>query len=101
MTDATYVRPHVEWRALEFGPGSLTAALSGVASFAVEPTSTPSGERPLGFELDPTLVYESHDAFSVAAEYAVFFPFSGFDNVDSGLSAKPAQLARLRLAMRF
>lgn len=101
VTDATYVRPHAEWRVAEFGPGRLTASLSGIASFAVQPTSTPGGTRPLGFELDPTLVYESHDAFSVAAEYAVLFPFSGLDNVEEGLSAKPAQLARLRLAMRF
>jgi uncharacterized protein (TIGR04551 family) len=101
VTDATYVRPHLTWRALEFGPGQLTAALSGVASFANQPTSTPGGERPLGFEIDPTLVYESHDMFQLAFEYAYFIPFAGLDNPEAGLAARPAQLGRLRLTMRF
>ncbi len=101
VTDAVYLRPHLQWRVFDLGPSRLTASLAAVFSMAVYPESTPGGERPLGLELDPTLTYEATDGFKVAAEYAVLFPFSGLDNVLMGMKAKPAQLLRFRLHFAF
>ncbi|HOX46723.1 MAG TPA: TIGR04551 family protein [Myxococcota bacterium] len=101
VTDAVYVRPHARYRLLQVGQGELVAQLSAVASFAVEPASTPGGERPLGVELDPTLAYVNELGFQVVADYAVLFPLGGLDNPAQGLSAKPAQLFQVRLAYGF
>ena len=39
--------------------------------------------------------------WSIVLEYAALFPLAGLDNPELGLSAKPAQLLRLRLAYGF
>lgn len=101
VTDVVYVRPHLRWRLIDAGPGSLTFSAAGVVSFAVEPTSTPNGTRPLGLELDPSLTWTHVDGFSIAFDSAVLFPLSAFDNAAQGLSARPAALARLRLNWGF
>ena len=101
VTDAGYVRPHVEWRFLDLGAGRFSVNLAAIASFAVEPTSAPGEKSPLGLELDPTFVYESRDGFMLALDYAALFPFEGLDNPAAGLSARPAQLCRLRLHFAF
>jgi uncharacterized protein (TIGR04551 family) len=101
VTDAFYVRPHLDWRVADLGPGQLSFSLAAIASFALYASSTPGNSRPLGVELDPTLMYESHYGFQGALEYGVLFPLSGLDNVEQGLSAKTAQMFRLRLAYVF
>ncbi|MDX9720198.1 MAG: TIGR04551 family protein [Myxococcota bacterium] len=101
VTDAVYIRPHLDWRIADLGPSALTASLFAVASMAVEPNSTPGGERPLALELDPTIAYGSDDGFRAALEYAVLIPFSGLDNRLSGQSASAAQMLRLRLHYVF
>ncbi len=99
VTDAIYLRPHVRYHLLTSLRGKLTLALAGVVSFAAVPASTPSGERPLGVELDPSLSYESDVGFSAALEQGTLFPLSGFDG--KNLPAQPAQVWRLRLAYQF
>ena len=101
VTDAVYVRPHARLAVWRHPTGELAAQLAAIASFAVEPASAPGGERPLGVELDPTLVYRSHDGFHVALEYAVLFPLGGLENPPLGLSPKPAQLLRARLGFVY
>ncbi len=101
VTDAVYVRPHVQWRIHDFGAGELRLSLAGVLSRAVETSSTPGGDAWLGFELDPTLSYRSRDGFSVALEHAILFPMAGLDNPDLRLVAKEAQIGRLRVMYMF
>jgi uncharacterized protein (TIGR04551 family) len=101
VTDAVYLRPHVRWAIARLGPSTLSASLTGVASFAVNATSAPGQKSPLGIELDPTLAYGSRDGFSLAFEHAVLFPLAGLDNVEKNLAAKPAQLVRLRAIYGF
>ena len=101
VTDAVYIRPHVRWTAHEFNNGSLSASLVGIASWAIEANSTPGGESPLGFELNPTVAYENRSGFNLALEYGVLFPFSGLSNPNLGLPAQPAQLARLRIGFVY
>ncbi len=101
VTDALYLRPHGRIRLREFGPGVLSLQLAMIVSSALEATSTPGGKTLLGLELDPTLVYESRDGFSMALEYAALFPFEGLDNPSQNLQAQPAQLMRLRLGYLF
>jgi uncharacterized protein (TIGR04551 family) len=101
VTDAVYIRPHVRWSMVKVGPSKLTAQLAGVASFAVESASAPGQKSPLGVELDPTLAWGSRDGFNVALEHAVLFPLVGLDNPTLKLSAKPAQLLRLRVTYAF
>lgn len=101
VTDATYLRPHVRLRLLDFGTARLQLLLAGIASWANYASSTPGGEKYLGFELNPTLAYTSDDGFAAAFEHAVLFPGGGLDNPDLGLSAKPAQIYRLRLSFGF
>lgn len=101
VTDAYYVRPHARIAVLAMRTGRLTASIAGIASWAVQANSTPSGKTPLGVEIDPTLSYQSHDGYVFALEYAAFLPGSAFDNARAGLSARPAQLFRLRLGLTF
>ena len=101
VTDAVYVRPHIRARLARTEVGTLSAGLAAVASFAVEERSTPGGQRALGVELDPTLVYQSRDGLSAAIEHAVLFPLAGLDNPTMRLGARPAQLIRARLVYAF
>lgn len=101
VTDAFYFRPHARLRLFDEPFGALSVTAFAVASFAMQPTSTPSGDRPLGIELDPALTYESREGFIAALEYAVLLPLSGLDNPMLGLNATPAQLLRLRLQMLY
>jgi uncharacterized protein (TIGR04551 family) len=101
VTDAIYLRPHARLRLARLGPGTLNASVAMIASFANFAASTPGGKTPLGVEIDPTLYYHARDGFNAWLEYAVLFPLAGLDNPDAGLTAKPAQLVRLRLAYVF
>ncbi|HVY47501.1 MAG TPA: hypothetical protein VHB21_16545, partial [Minicystis sp.] len=101
VTDAIYVRPHAEIEPVRFPRGALSLGLFSVISFAAEPTSTPSGKRPLGVEIDPTITYRADFGFEAALEQATLIPLAGFDNPALGLTAKPAQLWRLRLTYGF
>ncbi len=101
VTDAAYVRPHIDWHAWTHTRGRLTLGTAAVVSMAVERTSAPGQERPLGFELDPSLRYETDFGLEAAFEPAVFVPFAGLDNRAAGVSAKPAQLYRARLQFNF
>ena len=101
VTGAAYLRPHVRYHLMRTHTGTLSAQVAGVASTAVFPSSTPGGKAPLGVEIDPSLAYGSRDGFAFALEYGVLFPLAGLDNPVEHLSAKPAQLARLRLMYRF
>ena len=101
VTDAVYIRPHLRWTARNFTNGSLSASLVAIASWAIEVNSTPGGESPLGFELDPSVAYENRNGFNLAVEYGVLFPLGGLDNPALGLPAQPAQLARLRIGFVY
>ena len=101
VTDAVYVRPHARLTLVKNNAGQLSAGVAGIASWAAEPSSTPSGGRFLGFEVDPSLTYQSHDGVTLALEHAVFLPGSAFDNPQARLSARPAQMVRARLMLRF
>ena len=101
VTDAAYVKPHLGLTYHGLGPGNLRAEVAAIASFALEATSTPGGERPLGVELDASVAYDSTEGFRITVDYAVLFPLAGLDNPQVGLEARPAQLARLRLGYFF
>lgn len=100
VTDAVYARPHAQVRLLRAKSSQLLLDSAVVASTAVNASSTPSGKAPLGVEVDPSLVFEM-PAFLAALDYGVLFPLSGFDNTVANLTAKPAQLIRLRLNYLF
>lgn len=100
VTDAAYVRPRVEATFGDPDRGALTIELAAVLSFAMQPSSTPSGEQDLGVEIDPTIRYEN-GAFAAQAYYALFLPGAAFDNPTAGLSARPAQVAGLQMNVGF
>jgi uncharacterized protein (TIGR04551 family) len=100
VTDAMYVRPHGRLRLTRARSGELSATTDIIASRAVDTSSTLSGKAPLGVEVDPSLIFETH-SFLAALDYAILFPLAGFDNVVTGQSGKPAQLVRLRLNYLF
>ncbi|MBA2539119.1 MAG: hypothetical protein H0V17_05740, partial [Deltaproteobacteria bacterium] len=84
---------------LTVGPGRLELGATLIASWAAKPSSTPSGERALGIELDPELRYASKDGFALTLVYGVLFPGAAFDNTN--LEARPAQVFRARVAFVF
>ena len=100
VTDAIYARPHARVRIARSRSAEISATLALIASRAVEANSTPSGKAPLGVEMDPSFIFETH-AFLAALDYAVLFPLAGFDNTITNQTAKPAQLIRLRLNYLF
>jgi uncharacterized protein (TIGR04551 family) len=95
VTDAAYVRPHLGATLLRLGHGSLDFETALIASWAIEAASTPTGQRGLGFELDPGISFVTRDGFRAALEYALFLPGAAFD------PASTAQLIRLRLGYVF
>lgn len=101
VTDAVYLRPHVRFDPVRFGRGALRLELFSVFSFAVEPTSTPSGDRGLGVEIDPSIAYHSDIGFDAAIMQGTLIPLSGLDNPENGLVAKPAQVWKVRLGYGF
>lgn len=101
VTDAVYVRPWGRLRLLDFTSAQLNLKAAGTFSRAIYAASTPGGDAALGLELWGALSWESKDGFDVLAEYALLLPFAAFDNPAQNLSARPAQLARLRLAWKF
>ena len=100
VTDAIYARPHARLRIARSRSAEVSATAALIASRAVSANSTPSGKAPLGVEMDPSLLFETH-SFLAALDYAVLFPLAGFDNTISSQTAKPAQLIRLRLNYLF
>lgn len=99
VTDAIYVRPHASTTLLSAGRGKLELMAALIASWAVEATSTPSGERALGVELDPELRYAHKDGFAISLAYGVLLPGAAFDS--STLEAKAAQVLRGRIWFAF
>jgi hypothetical protein len=99
VTDAFYVRPHARTTLLAIGRGKLELIAAVIASWTIEPTSTPSGEQALGIELDPELRYASRDGFAINFAYGLLLPGAGFDG--STLAAKPAHAMRLRMGFAF
>jgi uncharacterized protein (TIGR04551 family) len=99
ITDAIYVRPHVRTTLFTVGAGRLEAGLAMITSWAVQATSTPSGQRALGIELDPELRYTSRDGFAATIAYGLFSPGAAFNSTT--LEAKPAQSLRVRLGFVF
>lgn len=101
VTDAAYVRPHLAFDAVDLTTSRLTLSLAAIGSTALHAASTPSGQAPLGVEIDPTLEWVSRDGFRAALEYALLFPLAGLDNPKTGQQARPAQSMRLRLIYGF
>ena len=101
VTGAVYVRPHARARVFKNPAGEMRFDVAGIASFASTSDWSPSGDAPLGVEIDPSLQYRSRDGFFAALEYAALFPLSGLDNPALGLKAQPAQSIRVRLAFLF
>ncbi|HEY5926643.1 MAG TPA: TIGR04551 family protein [Kofleriaceae bacterium] len=99
VTDAVYLRPHVRATLLRVGAGKLEAIAALIVSSAVQPTSTPSGERPLGIEIDPELRYANRDGFVINFAYGLLLPGAAFDG--TALPAKPAHAMRLRMGFQF
>ncbi len=89
VTDAIYIRPHAR---VELAPG-LALNVAAIASWAIEPTSTPSGQRALGFEVDSDLTYHGFGGWVAQLAHAVLFPGAGFDG--PMLPARAAQSVEL------
>jgi uncharacterized protein (TIGR04551 family) len=99
VTDAFYLRPHARTTLLTIGSGKLELIAALIASWAIEPTSTPSGKQALGIEVDPELRYASRDGFAINFAYGLLLPGAGFDG--TSLPAKPAHAMRLRMGFAF
>ena len=97
VTDGLYLRPTARWQPLQ----GLWLESALIASLAMEAASTPSGERPLGVELDLGLRYRLELGFEARLTYAVLFPLSGLRNRQLNLDPEPAQLLHVILAYRL
>jgi uncharacterized protein (TIGR04551 family) len=94
VTDAFYARPSVAWRLLK----GLWLESALISSTALEAASTPSGERPLGVELDIGARYQLEPGFRAHLTYGVLFPLSGFRNTRFDLDPEPAHALHVILA---
>jgi uncharacterized protein (TIGR04551 family) len=101
VTDATYVRPHVDWLIGRAGPSELEFRTAAPVSWAVESASTPGGASPLGLEVDPSLIYRNTRGFWLALDYGVLFPFEGLGARERDISLSPAQKFKLSAIYQF
>jgi uncharacterized protein (TIGR04551 family) len=110
VTDAIYVKPHLNW---DIVPG-LSLDESVIYSQALDSLSTPSaqqagngtdadpyritnkGQSPLGIELDSTLRYTAGDGFVGWASWGVFQPLPGL-----GTSLSRGHVLTMGLAVKF
>lgn len=90
ITDVTYVRPSVRYDILE----GLDLNLAVVYSQVNQTGTTPTGNRPLGLELDAAINYLSSDGFIASLAYGVLFPFSGLDQIRLDESIREARTAQ-------
>jgi len=97
VTDAVYTRAEV---ALHPSP-YFTVAVAGIPSWAVKPTSTPSGESFYGFEVDLHARWRPVPGFEVWGDLGVFLPGAALDNARAGLGAKPALGAHLMVVFPY
>ncbi len=97
VTDAFTVRPQLTLRS---GP-AFTARIWGVVSAALEASSTPSNERLWGGEIDVEAEWTPVAGFVARAQYGLFLPGPALNNLEQSLDAKPAQVARLILAVTW
>ncbi len=95
VTDAFLVRPQLTLRA---GP-ALQARISGVISTAMAVGSTPGNDRLWGGEVDIEAEWTPVSGFVARAQYGLFLPGPALRNLDLDLGAKPAQVARVILAV--
>ncbi|MBK6514585.1 MAG: TIGR04551 family protein [Polyangiaceae bacterium] len=101
VTDAVYLKPHLRYDLITGIRGKLSVGLAGVLSFAAVPESTPGQSAALGFEIDPTITYQSDFGFRADLEQATLIPMAGLENLELGLAPTPAQLWRLRLSYSY
>lgn len=94
VTDAVYVRPSVRYDITQGLDVNLALIYSQVADIG----TTPTRNRPLGFEIDAGVNYVSDDGFVASLAYGVLFPFSGLDGLDKvtggAISSETAQTVR-------
>lgn len=97
VTDATYVKPTVNYDITE----GLGANLAIIYSQANSSGTTPTGNKPLGIEIDAAINYLSDDGFVASLAYGVLFPLSGLDQITDpanpsrgAISAETAQTIR-------
>lgn len=77
VTDATYVKPSVNYDVTE----GLGLNLAIIYSQANASGTTPTGDKPLGVEIDASVNYLSDDGFVASLAYGVLFPLSGLDQL--------------------
>jgi len=97
VTDALYTRFELK---LHPAP-TFTLGLAGVPSMALHPTSTPSGHRFYGFEVDLHARWRPVPGFEVRGDLGVFLPGGALDNPTAKLDARPALGTHLMVAFPF
>ena len=97
VTDATYVKPSVNYDITE----GLGLNLAFIYSQANASATTPTGNGPLGIEINAAVNYLSDDGFVASLAYGVLFPMSGLDQLSNPanpragtISADTAQAVR-------
>jgi len=97
VTDAFILRPQLTLRS---GP-ALQARIWGVVSTAMAVQSTPGDARLWGGEIDFEAEWTPVSGFVARAQYGLFLPGPALRNLDQNLGAKPAQVARVILAVTW
>jgi uncharacterized protein (TIGR04551 family) len=107
VTDAWFARAEARYKpgGRLGGDDGLEASGALVYSQAVYGTSTPSGGRPLGVELDAGLTYTSKDRFFTGLIAGFLLPLSGLDNPNPATgasgSASLGQIYRVLVGTTF
>lgn len=97
VTDAVYLRPQVTLLAND----AFAARIWGVVSLAMHASSTPGNDVFYGGEIDLEAEWTPVAGFTARGQYGLFLPGAALNNPDAGLQAKPAQVARLILAVTW
>ncbi len=101
VTDAVYIKPTIRVGPFGNAQHHVNFELSLIDSTSLFASTPPGQQQRLGDEIDLSLRYRLELGFEALVSYGVFIPGAGFNNLQLGLDARPAQVFEAILAYRM
>lgn len=101
VTNSLYVKPSIEALLFSSGEDVIGGRLSAIYGHALQPSSTPGKEAPLGIETDISIFYEATGVARAELEAGVLVPLDAFRAGLGGPKPEVAFSLQARITMSF